>query len=149
MAEQYRSLLNTPLVRSALEQAWVDSRPGVTGGHEEGGFILQDQDGNLSAIRWPTGAQNSISLPPHPNCQIGDKDIVASFHTHLNTDESYLQEPSETDKRAIREDPDLKGPAYAGEFVISHQIIYLVSLDGSVLEVEETKKIFPPNEGEN
>jgi len=149
MAEQYRSLLSDPLIRSALEQAWGDSQPGVTGGHEEGGFILQDQDENLSVIRWPTGAQNSISLPPHPNCQIGDKNIVASFHTHPNTDESYLQEPSETDKRAIREDPDLKGPLYEGEFVISHQIIYLVSPDGFVLEVEETKKIFPLHEGEN
>ena len=149
MAEQYRSLLSNPLVRSALEQAWGDSRPEATGGHEEGGFILQGQDGHLSVRRWPTGAQNSISLPPHPNCQLEDKDIVASFHTHPNTDESYLQEPSETDKRAIREDPDLKGIVYKGEFVISHQTIYLVSPDGFVLEVEETKNIFPPNRGEN
>ena len=74
---------------------------------------------------------------------------MASFHIHPNTAESYLQEPSETDKRAIREDPDLKGPLYEGEFVISQQIIYLVSPDGFVLEIEETKKIFPLNEGAN
>ena len=149
MLEQYCSLLSNLLVRSALEQAWGDSRPGVTGGHEEGGFILRDQDGNLSVTRWSTGAQNSISLPPHPNCQLDGKDIVASFHTHPNTDESYLQEPSETDKRAIREDLDLKGPLYEGEFVISQQIIYLVSPDGFVLEVEETKNIFPTKKGAN
>ena len=63
MTEQYHDLLGSPLVHSALEQAWADSRPGVTGGHEEGGFILQDPDGNLSVIRWPTGVQNSINLP--------------------------------------------------------------------------------------
>jgi hypothetical protein len=41
-----------------------------------------------------------------------------------------LQEPSETDKRAVRDDPDLKGNDYVGEFVISQAVIYLVSPAG-------------------
>ncbi len=94
MTEQYHDLLGSPLVHSALEQAWADSRPGVTGGHEEGGFILQDPDGNLSVICWPTGVQNSINLPSHSNCQIGDKDIVAS-----------LPYPPPTPMRAISRNP--------------------------------------------
>lgn len=36
------TILNDPTVRDALKQAWVDSQPGNTGRHEEGGFILQD-----------------------------------------------------------------------------------------------------------
>lgn len=28
--------LNDPTVRDALKQAWLDSHPGITGGHEEG-----------------------------------------------------------------------------------------------------------------
>jgi len=72
----------------------------------------------LSVARWPKGTQDTIILPPRPNCRIGGKDIVASFHTHPNTGSDYLQEPSEIDKRAIRDDPDLKGTFYVGEFVI-------------------------------
>jgi hypothetical protein len=126
----------------ALKQAWEDSRPGVTGGHEEGGFILRDLASNLSVARWPAGAQNSISLPPHQNCKIGDYEIVATFHTHPNTGRNYLQEPSETDKRAVRDDPDLKGRLYEGELVISQETIYLITPDGQVSEVEATQVFF-------
>jgi len=69
-------------------------------------------------VRWSKGAQNTIVLPPHPNCKIGESDIAASFHTHPNTGSDYLQEPGETDKRAVRDDRDLKGESYVGEFVI-------------------------------
>jgi hypothetical protein len=40
--------LNDPAVRDALKQAWLDSQPGVTGGHEEGGFILRDETGKIT-----------------------------------------------------------------------------------------------------
>jgi hypothetical protein len=93
-------------------------------------------------VRWPKGAQNSINLPLHPNCKIGQRDIVATFHTHPNTGSAYLQEPSETDKRAVRDDPDLKGELYDGEFVISQVKLYLVTPDGQVSEVGETQAIF-------
>jgi hypothetical protein len=44
-------LANTD-VRHALRQAWIDSNPDMTGGHEEGGFVLRDADGSLSVRRW-------------------------------------------------------------------------------------------------
>ena len=103
---------------------------------------MRDAAGNLSVVRWPKGAQNSIILPSHPNGQVGERDIVATFHTHPNTGSDYLQEPSETDKRAVRDDPDLKGELYAGEFVISQARIYLITPDGRVSEVGDAREIF-------
>jgi len=138
MAQQQLTVLNDLTVRAALKQTWEDSQPGVTGGHEEGGFVLRDAVGNLSTMGWPKGAQNSIILPPHPNCKIGDKDIVATFHTHPNTGSDYLQEPGETDQRAVRDDPDLKGEWYEGELVISQEEIYLIAPNGQVSEVGDT-----------
>ncbi|MBV9468064.1 MAG: DUF4329 domain-containing protein [Abitibacteriaceae bacterium] len=142
MAQQHDTILADPLVRAALQQAWRDSQPGMRGGHEEGGFILQDPNGDLRIMRWPTGSQSSIVLPPYSNCKIGESDIVATFHTHPNTGSEYLQEPSETDKRAIRDDPDLKGEFYEGEFIISQAMIYLVNPDGQVNEIAATGEIF-------
>jgi hypothetical protein len=134
-------ILNDPAVRTALKQAWQDSQPGVAGGHEEGGFILRDSTGKLSVLRWPKGAQDTIILPTHPNCKIGENDIMATFHTHPNTGSNYLQEPGETDKRAVRDDPDLKGTAYVGEFVISQATIYLIAPNGQVREMANTREV--------
>ncbi len=142
MAKTHFSILNSPDVRTALKQAWLDSNPGNSGGHEEGGFILQNPDGGLSVARWPRGKQNEISLLPHSNCEIGEDEIIASFHTHPNTGSDYLQEPSETDKRAVRDDPDLKGENYVGEFVISGETIYLISPAGRVRELNDTETYF-------
>ena len=133
MSQQRATILNAPAVRAALKQAWEDSQPGVTDGHEEGGFILRDSADNLRVVRWPKGAQNSIILPPHPNCKIGESNIVATFHTHPNTGSDYLQEPSETDKRSVRDDPDLKSEFYEGEFIISP--------NGQMSEVGEKREI--------
>jgi hypothetical protein len=58
-------------------------------------------------------------VPPHQSGRIGDREILASFHNHPNTGIGFLQGPSETDKRAVRDDPDLKGASYLGEIVIS------------------------------
>ncbi len=135
-------ILNDPVVRTALKQAWEDSEPGVSGGHEEGGFAVQDTTGRLSVVRWPKGVQNSIVVPPRRDCKIDNDDIVASFHTHPNTGSDFLQEPSETDKRAVRDDPDLKGADYVGEFVISQETIYLIAPDGQVREVGDTQTVF-------
>jgi hypothetical protein len=138
MSQEYTKILNNPLVCAALKQAWEDSQPGVTGGREEGGFILQDLAGNFSIVRWARGNQNSIILSSHPKCKIDESDIVASFHTHPNTGDDYLQEPSETDKRAVRDDSDLKGAFYVGELVISQAKVYLISPNGQVSEVGDT-----------
>ena len=113
-----------------------------TGGHEEGGFIVRNRLGHLSVIRWPKGTQNQILVPPHSDCKINDDDIIATFHTHPNTGDEYLQEPSETDKRAVRHDPDLKGEFYLGEFVIAQETIYLIKPDGQVNEIVKTAAYF-------
>jgi hypothetical protein len=142
MSANAASILDDPVVRAALKQAWEDSQPGPTGDHEEGGFILRDSAGNLRIECWPYGQQNSIVVPPHPNCRISDQEIVATFHTHPNTGADYLQEPGETDKRAVRDDPHLKGAFYEGEFVISAQTIYRIAPTGQVSEVAKTEDYF-------
>jgi hypothetical protein len=95
MAQPHTVILSNPAVRVALEDAWVASAPGSSGGHEEGGFVIRDVNGNLDVVRWPAGERDSMRVPPHPNCQTGDSRIVATFHTHPNTGDDYLQEPSE------------------------------------------------------
>ena len=136
------TIINHPIVRTALERAWRDSQPGSSGGHEEGGFIVQDTRGNVRVMRWPSGGQDSITLPPYHGCRIGECDIIATFHTHPNTGPDYLQEPSETDRRAVRDDPDLKGALYHGEFVVSDHTIYLVMPNGQVREVGARADLF-------
>ncbi len=136
-----KAVLSNPKVRHALQQAWIDSNPGITGGHEEGGFVVRNADGSLSVRRWQKGSQDTIQVPSHRNCMFDGLEIVASFHTHPNTGSDYLQEPSETDKRAVRDDPDLKGEDYVGEFVISQAVIYLVSPAGQVREMDDTDAV--------
>jgi hypothetical protein len=135
------TVLNEREILVALEQAWRDSQPGIIGGHEEGGFVLRDATGKLSVARWETGAQDTIIVPPHPNCKIANADILATFHTYPNTADEYLQEPSETDTRAVRDDPDLKGRFYEGEFVIARETIYLIAPNAQVTVVGRTREI--------
>ncbi len=142
MANAHFTILSDSGIQAALKKAWADSKPGASGGHEEGGFILQDAAGGLSVLRWQRGKQATISLPPHPGCKIGEDEIIASFHTHPNTGDDYLQEPSETDKRSVRDDPNLKGENYVGEFVISTETIYLITPAGRVRELNDTQDYF-------
>jgi hypothetical protein len=58
--------------------------------------------------------------------------------TRSNAGGDYLQEPSETDKRAVRDDPNLKEADYAGEFVISQAKIYWIEPNGQVRDVGDT-----------
>jgi hypothetical protein len=136
------TVLDEPVVRAALEQAWEDSQPGPKGGHEEGGFILRDTTGSLGVERWPPGEHNAIVVPPHPRCKVSDGDILATFHTHPNTGPDFLQEPSDTDIRAVCDDPNLKGKFYEGEFVISQDKTYRIAPTGRVIEVGVTEHIF-------
>jgi len=46
-------ILRYPAVRLALAAAWVESKPGLAGRHEEGGFIVLDGGEELSVRRWP------------------------------------------------------------------------------------------------
>ena len=134
-------LSHHPSVVAELKLAWQDSKPNVSGGHEEGGFIVVDDFGILSAVRWGRGTQNEIVLPPHEDCSMSGKTIVASFHTHPNTGADFQQEPSLNDIRAVRDDPDLKGEFYLGEFVISQENIYLIEPSGQVGVIGQTGEI--------
>jgi hypothetical protein len=129
-------------ILSELKQAWFDSEPNVSGGHEEGGFIVSDDFGVLSVIRWEKGTHNEIILPPHKNCFVNGKDIVALFHTHPNTGKDFQQEPSLTDIRAVRDDFDLKGEFYLGEFVVSEENIYLIEPSGQTSIIGKTNAHF-------
>ena len=142
MPQTPKVVLANANARFALLQAWKDSNSGLTGGHEEGGFIVRNTDGSLNVVRWLKGSKDTIQVPPHKDCMIDGLEIVASFHTHPNTGNDYLQEPSETDKRAVRDDLNLKGAEYVGEFVISQEIIYLVSPAGQVREMDDTQVVF-------
>ena len=64
---------------------------------------------------------------------------MATFHTHPNTGSDFLQDPSVTDIRAVRDDSQLKGPFYAGEFVISRDTIYLIEPTGHATELGATR----------
>ena len=141
MTIRRNSCLNDAVVRGELKRSWEESNPSIAEGHEEGGFVLHDAEGKFRVVRWRRGAKDSIDVPPHSECKFDSEDIAASFHTHPNTGDDYLQEPSETDKRAVRDDEDLKGEHYEGEYVISSEIIYLVTTTGSVREIGETSEI--------
>ncbi len=138
MADLY-DLLTNPNVRAALKQAWSESQPGASRAHEEGGFIVERTSGEMRVVRWPRGSGRTIEVPPHHGCQVAGMDIVASFHTHPNVGADFLQEPSETDRRAVRDDPDLKGAEYAGELVISAALVYGVTPFGRVVELGSTE----------
>lgn len=56
------SLLRNDIVKVALRSAWRESSPGIAGGHEEGGFILQSSGGDILILRWPVGIQNDIAV---------------------------------------------------------------------------------------
>ena len=76
--------------------------------------------GAMAIVRWPKGNISMIEVPPHSDCKIEAKEIVASFHTHPNTGADFVQEPSESDKRAVRDDPDLKAMFYAPKGEVLH-----------------------------
>ena len=134
----FQKLLGDSAIRTALKQAWLDSRPGSSGCHEEGGFICQNPVGGWKISRWPAGVRSSIVVPSHLGGQVERLTIVATFHTHPNTGPDYLQEPSQTDKQAVRDDPHLKGDSYYGELVISREKVYLIHQDGSVILCGDT-----------
>ena len=58
-----------------------------------------------------------------------------------NAGGDYRQEPSETNKRAVRDDPNLKGEFYWGEFVISRKKIYFITPNGQVSEVGDAQAL--------
>jgi hypothetical protein len=117
------NVLNDNTILAELRAAWLDSCPGQVDAHEEGGFVLKRLDGSLYVERWPKGTQRQIYVPSHGGSRRGESAIVATFHTYPNTGFDYQQDPSLTDVRAVRDDPDLGGPEYEGEYVISEKMV--------------------------
>ncbi len=136
------SVLDDTAVRILMRNAWHDSLPGTDLAHEEGGFVLRDSSGNLSVERWPTGVQSEIFVPPHTGGKRDNLLVVATFHTHPNPGQDFQQEPSLTDIRAVRNDPDLRHPEFEGEFVISSEWVYLILKDGDVFPINKTLAVF-------
>ena len=136
------SVLDDDIIRGLLLQAWQDSQPGTVAAHEEGGFVLRNTDGSLGVERWPQGVQNQILVPPHLDGKRFELSIVATFHTHPNPGPDFQQEPSLTDIRAVRDDPDLSDPEYEGEYVIASEWIYRIRKNGQVEAARETRVAF-------
>lgn len=135
------SVLNDNTIRDLFLRAWRESQPGTADAHEEGGFVLRNVDGSLIVERWPRGAQNEILVPLHAGGKRGDLLIVATFHTHPNPGAEFQQEPSLTDIRAVRGDPDLSHSDYEGEYVIASEWIYCIHKNGRIEAVGETKVV--------
>jgi hypothetical protein len=121
-----------------LRRAWEESRPGTAEGHEEGGFVVKRDDGKPTVVRWPLGIQDRIEVPEHPGGRFQGAVIIATFHTHPNFGPEYQQEPSLTDIRAVRNDPDLRHAKFEGEYVISQDMMYVVLPDGKVEALGQT-----------
>lgn len=115
-----------------MRQAWEESQPGTEEAHEEGGFVLRNPDGTLSVERWPSGMQDQILVPPHAGGTRGGLAILATFHTHPNVGPEFDQEPSLTDIRAVRDDPNLRHTEYEGEYVIGRDGVYRIARSGRV-----------------
>lgn len=139
------SVLDDAAIRGLFLRAWHESQPGTAAAHEEGGFVFRNADGSLGLERWPVGSQNQILVPPHADGRSGDRLIVATFHTHPNPGSDYQQEPSLTDIRGVRDDPDLSNPDYEGEYVISTDRIFVIRKTGRVELVGETNAILTSN----
>ncbi len=103
--------------------------------------MVRLSDGSLFVIGWPRGLQNEIMVPAHRGGRSGNLPILATFHTHPNSGPEFRQEPSLTDIRAVRDDPDLSHPEYEGEYVISRSLTYRILRTGDVIVVGETQEI--------
>lgn len=136
--------LQDPGVRDALRKAWEDSQSETPTAHEEGGFVLRAPDGSWTVARWPRGSHNEIVVPPHPGGQRDSSLIVATFHTHPNPGADYQQEPSLTDIRAVRDDPDLGHTEYEGEYVIAREAVYRILRDGRVEHLGDSQTLLGP-----
>lgn len=77
-------LLANPLVRAALEEAWIDSTPDDwLMRHEEGGWIyVNATSGGISIRRAAPGRRATVDLSPPP--VVAGAVVVATFHTHPN-----------------------------------------------------------------
>jgi hypothetical protein len=119
-------------VIAAVDRAWRESEADdATARHEEGGYIMLNEDMTYGVERWPRGGQSGITPPllDTHNCYNG-KVVIATFHTHPNppVDEigrEWDQGPSESDRRWHRR-RKLRG------FVVSEELVYQIDATANV-----------------
>jgi len=88
-----------PIVRQAIEEAWIDSQPSdPLLRHEEGGWIFIDlTTGQIAVRRQSAGGMSSIGLVSPPT--ILGSVLVGLFHTHPNpSSEGWEPGPSPQDE---------------------------------------------------
>jgi hypothetical protein len=93
-------LLSDPVVRQAMDQAWIDSQPGDPNHrHEEGAWIyLNLKTGAITTRRCPAGGTARLSFANPP--VLPDHVIVGTLHTHPNPSaEGWEPGPSSQDDR--------------------------------------------------
>ena len=91
-------LLKNPLVRQALDKAWIDSLAyDPLRRHEEGGWIYMDvSNGQISIRRAQSGVLDRINLN-NPEIVLLSV-VVGKFHTHPNPSvEGWNPRPSDLD----------------------------------------------------
>jgi len=93
-------LLQSDVVKDALEKAWVDSLPEDTARrHEEGGWIyMNTATGEIRVVRANPGARAFVDLSQPPG--IEGCTVVGKFHTHPNpVSDGWQPGPSDADLR--------------------------------------------------
>lgn len=113
-----------PAVITALSDAWTDSNPGTgtdPNRREQGGWLVVDDDGNVSVDPWPAGAAASVPIGPRPDNALG------MYHTHPNIGGNWQESPSDPDIE-IAKTVDYAAPHY----VVSDGTIWVIDSDGNV-----------------
>ena len=124
-------------VRDIFEDALNDSAGGTADEHEEGGWLIRDQDGDVRVQRWPRGNEDTIT-PDEPNLNPGEE-VFGSFHTHPENPE-FESEPSQADIDSTQttiEDFGLTD-SYEGCFIVNDNAIWHVDTDGNVSQVSNS-----------
>ncbi len=117
--------LRAPSVNAEMRRAYIQSNVGMGPAlaREQGGYIVSTPMGIYSAVRWPVGVNNQISVRIVPTGRIGNDKIVGSFHTHPNVGPGWVQGPSPQDIEKFKLHPSTFGYV---EFVVSRDRIYII-----------------------
>lgn len=135
--------IDDPAVQEGMRQAWEDSQADDPDNrHEEGGYIVKNDDGSLGVERWPRGAGASIAPPPRDaDGKYNGKEVLGEFHTHPNPpiDENgkeWTQGGHEGDWNGIANEN------YPGEsYIISGDDIWVVSPEGEPTRDESGEEV--------
>jgi hypothetical protein len=129
-----------------MRTAWTNSHPDDPGRrHEEGGYIVQNDDGSYEVLHWPSGGLARIIPPPRAaDGTYQSRRVVGEFHTHPSpaVDEVgrlWHEAPSPGDIAGIRSE------GYSGDsFVIGHNDVYRIGKDGSTRTEGRREAVLAP-----